>query len=706
MLRLLCALLVVLGAVGCNSKNATSPEGGTNVPCPANVATTSGGAESLTSGTKVPGKICYEKTSIWYVIKVPAGNTLLGISAAYEASANTTVQLDVKVYFEISSTKLEQLDELIAPGGADGGADAIDTTIHAVQPGSYYLQVADAHGMNFDATNAYSLTATYAVDPDSHEPNDTTAQAKPSDTKPGWLAYLGDLDIFETTVAGTNELLTLTLGNPMDAPSAIDYKITDSAGNELFENQALPQKAPFTTTLAVTAPGKYYVTLSQPTNATPSHDPSAAYTLSFGSRSNPDTLDNHTLKTAACPGGGTGPCTMAFSGSTVKLPAETSYISVPGQRDFYRVDVASGAAALLNIKLTSSSATPVKYAVDLLTPDPSSTCMADADCEALNHPCSFNVDDAGVSLTTDCELSHACLPAGKYGFCSAGHSCSLCQGAGLCIPANGGTFPGVCAAPQYLSAFSPMGTKTGGPTVTTTQPLFSNGPYFVNVHDDSYANVDLTHPYTLTLELDPEPDTYDKSTVATSRNNFYNPYPSSMDDQSPNKKRAVDITSQLMSGTPVTGWISYETDNDWFSFQHPCPGMNCALKFTWDQPGPSPVQVAFYMLNDDLSLHESFAYSGMPTTTLTGPVPGTFDNQSCKECSFASAEAGGGGTYVYYLRIADVTQKHWDYTPSGKYTFTVTKGPDGCPSACNQGTSPPGCYCYCASSKSCPGPNF
>ena len=89
-----------------------------------------------------------------------------------------------------------------------------------------------------------------------------------------------------------------------------------------------------------------------------------------------------------------------------------------------------------------------------------------------------------------------------------------------------------------------------------------------------------------------------------------------------------------MSAQAVTGWISYQTDEDWYSFQHPCPGENCGLSFQWVQPGPSNVQVAFYMLNQDLTVHESFAYGGtMPTTA---PVTSTFANASCSQCSFAA----------------------------------------------------------------------
>ncbi len=694
-LVLLFVLAFLLGPVACKSKSSSVPDAGQNVPCPPQAAASSGNAATLMSGQEVQNKLCYQGTSNWYVISVPSGSTLLDITAGYSSAANTSVQLDLKVFYKTNSTTLTLLNELVAETGADAGMSTIQTTIHAVQPGDYYIQASDAHNVNFDATNAYSINVDYAVDPDTHEPNDTTAQAKASDSKPGWIEYLGDLDVFKAD-AKAGDLLTLTISNPLKASAAINYAVTSSSGAALYSNVALPSDTPLSTTVAVTADGTYYVTLSYPMGSIPSHASSSAYTLSFASRTNPDTVNNHTVASAVCPGGGSGPCSMAFSGSDVKLPTVSSYITVPGQRDFYRIDVASGAAAVLGVKLTSSSTT-VKYAVDLLTEDPKSPCSVDTDCAAMNEKCNYTIDKMGVAVTTDCELSHACLPPANYRFCSGGGSCSLCQGAGLCAAGDG-----VCLVPQFLSAFSPNGMKLGGPNVSTAQPLFTNGTYYVNVHDASYSGVDLDHPYTLTLEIAPEPDANDQSTNPSARNNFYEPYPSNMIDQSPNKPLAVPIPTD---GTQITGWLSYATDNDWYSFQHPCPGMNCALDFEWNQPGPSPVQVAFFVVNEDLSEHESFAYEGDPKK-LSMPVHGSFNNQTCAQCSFASVTEGDGGPYTYYLRVAAVDQTTYDYTSGGKYTFSVTKGADGCPAACSMATSPATCRCYCASTMSCPSPKF
>ena len=609
-----------------------------------------------------------------------------------------------------NGTTLTQLDDLVAPAQSDaGGTGTIQTTLLVSAPGQYYVEIADAHNTAFDANDSYAFALTTAADPDSHEPNDTIAQAKATDSKPGWLAYMGDLDVFSTTVASASDLLTLTIGNPATASANIDYQITSSSGSIVATGIAPAVAMPFNTVFPVPAADTYYLTLSYPQGTTPDRNTADGYSLTFGSTPNPDTAaTNHTISTATCPGGGTGPCGMAYTGSAVTLPPQQGYIAVPGQKDFYRVDVTSGAALVLQMNLTSAGTTPVAYAVDLLSTDPNSACTEDSDCAALNQPC--------TNMASDCELSHICLQSGMYHFCpNASTACTLCGGASICVPT--GSSGGVCAVNQYLSDFSASGTIMGASSVSTAQPLFSAGAYYVVVHDASYSNFDETNAYTLSLKMSPEPDPNDQSTVAANRNNFYDPYPTSANDLSPSAARAIDITDQVKmaasGGTPapITGYISYQTDEDWFKFQHPCPGADCGINFAWLQPGPSNVHVGFFMLNQDLSVHESFSYSGStPTSSLTAPQMGTFNNANgdCNQCSFASAtvtSTDAGTPYYYYMRIADVGQKDWDFSSTGQYNFSVTGITAGCPSACSY-YSTGECTCWCTATMSCPAPTF
>jgi hypothetical protein len=685
----LTVVLVVLAPLqGCSSSSgSSSSDGGATVSCSSNVGNSSGNPVTITSGQTNTGMLCYQGVSNWFVIDVPAGNTLLDVAAGYPATAMTQVDLDIKVYFHTNSTTLTLVQDLLASTEADAGTGpgAIKTTLLVATPGQYYIQAADAHNQNSDQTNSYSLTVGYATDPDTHEPNDTTAMAKPADGKPGWLAYQGDLDVFSTSAASASDLLALGIVNPASAPAPISYVVTDSSGATLATGSAPPSAKTFSTVLEITKAGTCYVTLSYPAGTVPSRAASDGYTLTFGSMSNPDTIDNHTIATAVCPGGGSGPCTMAYTGSPITLPPQMSFLSVPGQSDYYRVDVTSGAALVLEMDLTSSSST-VQYALDLLTPDPGSACQTDSDCKALDQTCTKD---------TDCELSHSCLAAGQSQFCpTSGVACQLCEGAGLCIPNGSGG--GVCAAAQFLSAFSPGQKPSGAANVSTAQPLFSNATsYYVRVHDATNVNYDDKNPYTLTLKMVQEPDPYDQSTTAAQRNNFYNPYPTAMTDRSPDKMRAVPLTlAQAEAG--VTGFISYQTDEDWFSlpaFCNPDGGTNCGIDFQWVQP-VSGVKVAVFILSADTLLpEESFAYSG--TVPPASPVTGNLDNSTCSSCSFGTV---GKGVYV---QITDIHEKAWDYSSGAKYSFKVTSVTPGCPSVCNGAGNGSMCISQCAAMNTC-----
>jgi hypothetical protein len=658
-----------------------SGDASTTPPASCSASGGSGDAAAITTGQTLQGMICYEARSNWYHLAVPAGSTLLDVSAGYPSGVVTPVRLDVKVFAKTSDTSLTQLQELQAPVQSDAGVSSIHTTVLVQNAGDYYIEAADAQGTGFDATNAYSLTVAYAADPDSHEPNDSPAAAKATDSSPGYLDYLGDVDVFSVAVANATDLLTLTLANPATAPAGIHYQITSSSGGILADGSAAPSATPLTTVFPVTGAGTYYLSLSYPAGTAPDRNAADGYTVSLGTTPNPDTAPHHTIATATCPGGGSGPCTMAYSGTAVSLPAQTGYIAVPGQRDFYRVDVTSGAPLVLQMDLTSPSTT-VKYAVDLLTPDPTSSCQVDSDCTSLNQPCTQD---------TDCELSHACLPPGQYKFCPKSNvSCRLCEGAGLCIPGPSG---GACAMSQYLSAYVPGGKPTGGNVVSTAQPLFGNGAYYVSVHDAQYTSYDDANQYTLKLKMAPEPDPNDRSPTPASRNNFYNPYPTSLSDRTPDKLRAVPLTAtQLQAG--VTGYISYQTDEDWYSFTSPCDtatGSTCGIDFQWTQPA-SAVKVAFFVLDQDTLLpQESFAYSGAVPTAA--PVVSKFDNTSCSSCSF------GKTGRTYYVQVADIHEQAWDYSSAGQYSFKISSVTPGCPGVCNSGGG--GCVSQCVASNTC-----
>jgi hypothetical protein len=338
-------------------------------------------------------------------------------------------------------------------------------------------------------------------------------------------------------------------------------------------------------------------------------------------------------------------------------------------------------------------ATAMDLALDIMVPHLPSSCKADSDCNVLAGSCT--TDD-------DCELSHHCIDA-KAGACAT-TTCRQCAGAGLCLALPDSPGQSACGVTIYSALDTDGGMTTGTDgfnVVRTAQPVFALGPVFVVVHDNKDDQYDPALVYSLDVQIVPEPDPMDNSTDPASRNNFYNPYPIQSTNLKPSQARAKDISAQIMAGTSVTGFISYQSDEDWFSFAHPCPGTNCGLVFEWVQPGPSPVRPVFFMRRADLSLHESWTYTGTIPTTV--PITDQFGDGDCTECSFASAKhvASGSTPYRYYLQVRDAGADDWDFTPSGRYEFRLKTLTAGCPASCSEEGAGI-CECFCKAQNQCP----
>jgi len=127
----LLACVVCTPLLACKSSSGgSSSDGGTTLyNCSSNVGSTSGSAATITSGQSYQSLICYEGTSNWYHITVPAGETLLDISAGYAPGVVTQVDLQLKVFFMTNSTTLTQVQSLLAPANGDAGVDTINTTV-------------------------------------------------------------------------------------------------------------------------------------------------------------------------------------------------------------------------------------------------------------------------------------------------------------------------------------------------------------------------------------------------------------------------------------------------------------------------------------------------------------------------------------------------------------------------------------------------
>jgi hypothetical protein len=703
----LSSALVLVGCGSSNSRDSQDADlvGPSPNNCVADPSRSPETAQSLAMGEKATGMICPTGDQDFFTIEVPAGMNLLDVNLAYPASSPSKVALQVRLFEADGVTPVA--NGAATDVDASDGRHQVNTTLAIPTPGKYVLRVGDASDTATDNVNSYVLQLATAVDPDKHEPNDRVAQAKPADGLPGFFSSVGDVDIYQVTLEPSATILQMTVTNPTSNPKAIiEYEISDSTGKVVGTGKVPPTAVPLDFTQAAPATGTIYVSFHYAADAAPDRKPEVGYTAVLAGKADTDANEkpvrNDTPATATCLAGAGTPCGAVYAAAPVTFPSQTGSIGSRGDRDYF-VFRATAAPAVVEATLRIPTTT-MNMALDILVPDLASACKSDAECKVLAGSCKEN---------DDCELSHQCVAA-TAGACATA-TCRQCVGAGVCLALPDSPGKSVCGVTIFSSADSENAPKPGSDgkiVVRTAQPVFNAGPVYVIAHDIQDDQYDPAAAYTLDVRVVPEPDPMDNSTDPAARNNFYNPKPIQKTELAPNKARAKDITAQIMAGTSVSGYISYQSDEDWFWFNHPCPGTDCGLVFEWVQPGPSPVRPVFFMRTSDLNLHESWTYTG--TIPTTAPITDSFGDGDCTECSFAAKKHSAGSAtdasaatpYRYYLQIRDAGADDWDFAASGKYEFRLKTINPGCPASCSEmgaGT----CGCYCKSKNQCvPGPDL
>jgi len=687
-----------LAIIGCSSSKKRDVALDADVSAGGCVLDDSKGADSaipLQPGIKATGQICPRGDQDFFAIDVAPGMNLLDVNLAYP-SALTKVSLQVRLLQADGVTEVP--GAVASDTNPNDGKSAVATTFAISQPGRYVLRVNDVGNASADNTNIYVLQVAPATDPDTHEPNGTAALAKAADGQPGFISFVGDTDVYAVSLAASNGILSFQVNNPAAAAAALTYQIADSTGKVLGTGQVPPAAAPLDLTQPAPAGGTLYVTFGYVDGSVPDRRPEAGYTVTLGGRAESDANEiptrNDTPATATCLAGPGSPCAAVYSGTAVTFKTQTGAIGSRGDRDVFLVR-ATSAPAVIEAKV-KIPATAMDLALDILEAHTASPCKTDADCSVLKVPCT--TDD-------DCEWSHKCVNA-TAGACTTS-ACRQCVASNLCLPLPDSPGQSACGVTLFSVHDADGGMKTGADgtnLVQTAQPIFNAGPVYVVVHDNQDDQYDAGVFYTLDVRVVPEPDPGDASSDPAARNNFYNPYPIQTTNLEPNRARAKDITAQILAGTSIAGFISYQTDEDWYWFSHPCPGTDCGLVFEYVQPGPSPVRPVFFMRTEDLTLHESWTYAGAVPTPA--PITDVFGDGDCTECSFASKKHGAVGDagtagYRYYLQVRDAGADDWDFTASGQYQFRLKTVTPGCPASCSEmgaGT----CGCFCKAQNQCP----
>src|SRR5579883_1029782 len=203
------SLGVALLLAGCGPAPANYGDDAGGPPSLCVIDPSRGPGSALPLGTQeVTGQICPRGDEDWYSLTVPAGDDLLDLRVGYPHTP-TRVAILAQLFLPDGKTPVPNGELVDTSTGIHEGV--LSTTIKVPMSGAYLLEVRDASNTMSDELNTYVLQATAAADPDTHEPNDTVADAKATDGMPGWIAYQGDQDYFHVNVPSGSSLLELQL---------------------------------------------------------------------------------------------------------------------------------------------------------------------------------------------------------------------------------------------------------------------------------------------------------------------------------------------------------------------------------------------------------------------------------------------------------------------------------------------------------------
>jgi hypothetical protein len=262
--RLLSLALLVLAACSSSSGGDDTPDAGPQGLPPDLCNTREEGLTlpdcQLTLGQEVERYISTAGDQDWYSVQLPAtagARTLVRVTAGYRAPS-TAVNLDVSLLRE--SPNGGSLGHVVDNHG-QGAPRPVELLLPFGEPNAkLLLLVGDAPLVpsrpGFDARNTYFLKVEVVENPDTHEPNDTPAQATPvvlaarngisQGSTTGYIATTGDVDTFSFDVAAGKILYVNLRGPTLSPPPAyrLAYTLRRPNGTAASEGNMRPQVVP------------------------------------------------------------------------------------------------------------------------------------------------------------------------------------------------------------------------------------------------------------------------------------------------------------------------------------------------------------------------------------------------------------------------------------------------------------------------------
>jgi hypothetical protein len=674
-------LLVGVVAVGCGKDDGpkeTALDAGT-LECERDDVSKPELASALSFDEAQDGYICPEGDRDWYKVEIPGGETILDVSLAMAVPLSP-----VEASYALWTIDPEGgAGSVVAAPAFTAVGETLDN-VHCMEPGEYLLSVNDAGDDSSDLRNSYELSVKTSADGDQNEPNNTKESAtvlSSGQTATGFVTCPGDQDRFAIDVPAGN-LVKIHLESEI---ATYEPKIELSSEDDDVLVQQINRSGRVRSTVidrfaTLPSAGRYYVTVTDDDDF--DSDPDVPYELTVDFVPDTDANEpNNSTETATPLSQTPVSCADSWS-STVEM---TGTIGAPGDNDWFEVPLQNCAGGIIEADLsfdTSSMSdaqkwefsTQVQASIAMVIPETNSPCNDDAQCNALQVSCSDGLDCAG--------LLEQCLPDG------------LCAGASVCLPG------GFCGANRVQRNYTcnprlPECQAANSPAPPPNQarfaaPLPQGSPVFLRVSDFQANAAAPDTTYRLSVRVRSEPDTHEPSNVFT--NELQSDIPVGAHLAKSSKVPVYDCTGLdptcCASSAWTSGAISYENDLDWYTYDHPCPGEDCMLKFHYQADGGS-VDTVINVYTGSRPWYTVLSAEQEDTqASVAGSVGGTATSDRC----FYSFQGHTGDPYEYGVLVRDVRELYSDaltpipasrdWDPDQSYSFCVEKVFDGCDTPC------------------------
>lgn len=613
-------------------------------------------AVDMVAGIPATDTICPQGDQDWYRLPIVDGTNLLHVNLGFEGEGLTRLGLAYTLWNADATSVLA-----VSPAGTTATSSEALTLSHGVDVDTVLLQVHDAADDVSDEVHAYTLRIEQAADRDPFERNDTRATAAPlaPGDHQGWLSYSGDEDWYAIE-ATAGELIDITLTAP-PIGYELSFELYGPDGTRLAtgsEPGGTVTRARLRHVLDAPMTGTHLLLVSDDDRS--GFDDLVPYGLLLAVGDDPDVQEPND-EVAAAHEVGTLSCGEVWT-DTEELFGR---IGKTGDIDWYAVDLDGCEPGL--IEATARFLRPSRAPADLdlelrLVHATDQACTIDQDCQELDLSCGSDLDCEGDG--------NLCLGSG------------FCAGAGVCLPT------GVCGSNQLIE------TEQTPKMVELSAPLDHESRVFVAVADQRGDALAADALYRLTLRTRVEPDVHEP-------NDVYTAGPPLSSAASRHRARATDLfvhdctTGDCCdSDTWVEGTIASAYDQDWFRYEHPCPGGDCMLRVNYAfDAGPVDFLTSIYK-ESDLWFDQLSGTVDLPSQSYR---EGWFGGLDASDQCFYAYRGHGGSPYRYHLSIRDTIYESdasrrggtWDWSATQRYRICVERIADGCFSPCQ--VLPGGC---------------